>query len=252
MTTALPAPRRRQSARARTRAAASSVGVAVLRVSTKEQGDSGLGLDAQDTAVRTFAAAQGITLAAVLRDVCSGTVAPDEREGMGAALRMLREGTVGVLIVSKVDRLSRSNADFYATLDRANREGWAIRSACGLLDTTSGQGRILAGIAAFLAEIERQMIADRTRSALAALQRQGARLGAPVSTPEWVRQRIRALRLSGLTLAAIAAELNAEGVTTATGREWSGPNVRRVVESLRLDDAATLPGPVPRHLRVPA
>lgn len=243
MTTPLPAPRTRVSAKAKRQAAAAPLAVAVLRVSTQGQEDSGLGLAAQREAVEAFAAREGLTLVAVLEDTASGTVAPADRDGMSVALGMLAAGEAGTLVAAKVDRLSRKNSDFYALLDRGHREGWVIRTADGILDTGSGQGRLLAGVAALVAEIERDMIADRTRSALAAKRAAGARLGAPVTTPAGVRERIRTLALQGLTQAAIAAELNTQGLTTAQGREWTQPNVRRVLGTLRLDDeAAALSG----------
>jgi DNA invertase Pin-like site-specific DNA recombinase len=234
----LPAARRRTSARAARVAAASTVAVAVLRVSTREQGDSGLGLEAQDAAVRAYAAREGITLAAVLRDVTSGTVAPADRAGMGEALRMLADGSAGILLAAKIDRLSRAQVDLYGLMDQAHRGGWHIRTADGVLNTASPNGKLMAAVAGLFAELERDLICTRTRDALTALQAQGVRLGAPISTPEPVRQRIRALRLQGLTLSAIADTLNHEHIRTAQGRPWSGPNVRRVCDSLRHDDEA--------------
>lgn len=234
----LPAARRRTTARARRAAAAANVGVAVLRVSTREQGDSGLGLEAQEAAVRAFCEREGIALAAVLTDVVSGTVAPSQRSGMGAALAMLASGEATILIAAKIDRLSRAQVDLYSLMDQAHREGWTIRTADAVLDTGSPNGKLMAAVAGLFSELERDLIRTRTRDAMAALQAQGVRLGAPVTTPSSVRDRIRELRVQGLTLAGIADTLNAEGLRTAQGCPWRGPNVGRVVESLRRDDHA--------------
>lgn len=245
----LPAPRRRVSARSRRVSAAAELAVIAVRVSTTEQGESGAGLAAQQAACEALAAREGLRVVAVLTDVCSGTVAPAARDGMGEALAMLADGRAGVLLAGKVDRLTRRQTDLFGLMDQAHRAGWRIRTADGSLDTGSANGRLMAAVAGLFAELERDLISSRTRDALATRKAAGVRLGGPVSTPEAVRERIRSLLLSGHTQAAVAAALNRDGITTATGCEWTQPNVRRVAASLRLDDAATLPGPVPRHLR---
>lgn len=212
--------------------------VGVLRVSTHEQGDSHLGLDAQRAAIESFAASRGLTLLAVFEDVVSGTVAPADRAGMSAALALLRTGQAGVLLTAKVDRLSRKQVDLFALMDRAHREQWHIRTSDGVLDTGSSNGRLMASVAGLFAELERDLIVTRTRDAMAALKARGTRLGAPVRTQQAVRDQIRSLTLAGATQGDIAARLNEAGHATAQGCRWSQANVGRVIRSLRLDDLA--------------
>ena len=226
------APRRKR----RKKGAVLTTAVAYLRVSTAEQSESGLGLAAQRAALEAEASRRGLRIIAFLiDDGVSGSVDPDDRPELAAALGMLRTGKAGCLLVARVDRLSRSLGDLLALLQRAERGGWLVISADGLLDTSSIQGRIMALVLGVVAEIEREFIRSRTKEALAAKRQRGERVGRPVTTPDAVRRHVAELRAGGLTLAQVAEALNAEGVRTVQGRAWSPGNVDRVIRSVRLD-----------------
>lgn len=247
--TPLPAKRTRISAKQRRAAVAADLAVAVLRVSTQGQADSGLGLDAQREAVEAFANAQGLRLVDVVEDTASGTLPPTQRPGMTRALQLLAAGEAGLLVAARADRLTRKTADLYALMDQSAREGWCIRTADGVVNTCSDEGRLMAQVAGLFAEQERRLISARTKGALQAKKAAGGRLGAPLRTPAETRDRIRELRLGGLTMEEVAARLNAEGVRTASGRPWTWQNVRRVTASLALDDAAPGQRVLPRSER---
>ncbi len=237
---ALPAKRTRVSAKAKRSALAADKAVVVLRVSTSRQGDSGLGLTAQEEAARAFCAAEGLEVVAVLSDVASGKIAPAARPGMAEALRLLGAQDVSVLVAARADRLTRVNADLYALMDTSARQGWCIRTADKIVDTCTESGRMMAAVAGLFAQQERALISARTKAAKQVQKALGVRLGAKViTTPEPTRQRLRALRAEGLTMQQTADRLNAENLLTATGRAWTWNNVQRVEASLRLDDEAT-------------
>ncbi len=235
----LPPAERRTTARTR-REAATGVVVGYLRVSTQEQADSGLGLAAQRTAISAIATARGWSVLWCIDEGVSGSVAPEDRPGMREALALLASGEAAALVVSKLDRCSRDTHDFTGLLKRSTREGWAFSALDLGVDTTTPVGRMVAEIMIAVAQWERSVIRQRTRDALAVKKAAGVRLGAPIRTDAAVRQRIRDLRHDGLTLAEIADSLNAEGTTTATGCAFTWHNVRRILGSLRLDDAALL------------
>lgn len=239
MTPELPVRRSRVSAKARKQADASRQAVGILRVSTDKQERSGLGLESQREAVEEFCRRQRLTLTAVYADTASGTVAPADRPGMARALADLADLRAGVLVAATADRLTRSEGGtLYDLMDAGHRGGWCIRTADGLVDTCSETGRLMAAVAGLFAAQERRLIAARTKDALQAKRARGERLGAPIATPEATRQRIRALLAAGTTMQATATTLNAEGITTATGKAWTWQNVQRVRNSLRHDDFA--------------
>lgn len=235
----LPVKRTRVSAKAKRIAAAADKAVIVLRVSTTRQGNSGLGLTAQEDAARGFCAAEGIEVVAVVSDVASGKIAPAERPGMAEALRHLAAQEAALLVAARADRLTRVNADLYALMDTSAREGWCIRTADKIVDTCTESGRMMAAVAGLFAQQERALISARTSAAKQVQKAQGVRLGRKaIRTPESTRQRLRALRAEGCTMQQTADQLNGEGLPTATGKCWTWQNVQRVEASLRLDDEA--------------
>lgn len=233
----LPPVERRRTARVRREEAAGQV-VGYLRVSTQEQAESGLGLEAQRTAIQAAATARGWAVTWCTDEGVSGSVAPADRPGMREALALLDSGEAGALVVAKLDRCSRDSHDFTGLLKKAGREEWAFVALDLGVDTSTPVGRLVAEMMVAVAQWERTVIAQRTKDALAAKKAAGARLGRPVATSPEIRQRIRDLRHGGLSLQAIADILNAEGIETVRGCAWTWHNVRRTVESLRLDDAA--------------
>lgn len=238
--TPVPAPQRRTSAKARAQARAATCVVGYLRVSTDEQATSGLGLDAQRAAVEAACAAKGWTVAEwAVDEGVSGSVAPGDRPAMARALRLLESREAGALVAAKVDRIARDLHDLTGLLRRADEEDWAVVALDLGVDTTTPVGRMLVGILGSVAEWERATIRQRTRDALAAKKARGVRLGRPVSASSApARARLRELLHDGLPLGTIAATLNDEGFSTATGLKWTWRHVQKTRDSLALDDLA--------------
>ncbi len=130
--------------------------VGLYRVSTAEQGNSGLGLEAQQASVRAFAAAQGWTLVAELSDIASGK--DDQRPGFQAALTRCRQ-LGAMLVAARLDRITRRAH----TLSRLLEEGYSIRA----VDMPAADD-LMMRIYAAMAQKERELISERTRAALAA------------------------------------------------------------------------------------
>jgi len=215
----------RRSSRQKNRSAAV---IGYVRVSTEEQAASGAGLAAQRTTIGREVAGRGVELDAMYEDAGASAKSLAGRPALAEALSRLEAGEAGVLVVAKVDRLARSVADFAMLVRRAEAEGWAL-VVCDLgVDMTTPTGGLLANVTASVAEWERRVISQRTREALAALRAAGVRLGRPRLLDPAIAERIRATRISGATLQAIAEELNGEGILTPTGRGWSPALVRKV------------------------
>lgn len=219
--------------------------VAYIRVSTKRQGRSGLGLEAQEEALRVYQQERGCRVLATYREVETGKSA-DRPELARAIAHAKRSGAT--LVVAKLDRLSR-NAGFLLTLQ-----------ASGLpmvfLDLP-GANEFTVGVMALVAQHEAKLISERTTAALAAYKRRGGLLGAALpqcrnltdkarrrgnraagkAIADGARQAYADLlptmqewRQSGLSQQAIAARLNDEGQTTRRGKPWNQVQVMRVLE----------------------
>ena len=204
--------------------------VGYTRVSTAEQGDSGLGLAAQEAAIRAECARRGWTLAALYSDTLSGKTLA--RPGLAEALDAVESGAAGGIIVAKLDRLSRSLVDFAGLMARAQAGGWNLVALDLGIDLATPAGEFMANVLASAAQWERRIIGQRTRDALAIKAAQGVRLGRPHVLNPLVVQRIVTQHDAGAGWSTIARALNADGVPTAHGgARWHPSTIRAVVLS---------------------
>jgi len=211
--------------------------IAYLRVSTEEQSVSGLGLQAQRSSLEAEVARRAWEDVLFISDEGkSGKTL--NRPGMKRALAALASGTAGTLVVSKLDRLSRSLLDFATLMEQARREGWELVVLDLNIDTSSPSGALMANVLASFSEYERQVISQRTAVALQAKKAQGHRLGRPVTLDRAVAQRIVTMRTRGMSTPRIASALTADCTPTATGGKWWPSTVSAVLRSADLDAQA--------------
>lgn len=210
---------------------------AYVRVSTAEQGRSGLGMEAQrrrieerarisDWGALTWAVDEGWSGKSLDRPALAGIL---DRIGPGDRL-----------IVAKLDRLSRSVLDFVGLLGRSRAGGWSVVVLELDLDTGTAVGRFVVTTLAAVAELERGLISERTSAALQAARARGKRLGVGNRTmPADTLARLVELREQGLSFAAVAAQLAAEGYAPARGgATWHPSAVRAAVHTHALDQEA--------------
>ena len=215
--------------------------VAYYRVSTARQGRSGLGIEAQRATVTRFAEGEGITLCDEFVEVETGKgfEALDRRPQLAAALAAARSSKSPV-IVAKLDRLSRDVAFISGLMAR--------RVPFIVAELGADADPFMLHLYAALAEKERRLIGERTRSALAARRAQGARLGnrsnpsraaalgreAQVSEADRFAANIlpvvRSIQNAGaISLAAIADALNNRGIRSARGGRWHVSTVQNLL-----------------------
>ena len=221
--------------------------VAYYRVSTGRQGKSGLGLEAQREAVKVYLNGGDWTIVGEYTEVESGKNA--DRPALEKALAAARMHRAS-LVVSKVDRLTRS----VAFLSRLLEASVDVRFA-DLPQIEGATGRFLLQQMVAVAELEAGMISARTKAALAAAKKRGAKLGGNRGVTPTAKMRklstaalqkraderaadiapaIKALQEAGKTsLRAIADGLNAQNIPTSRGNgEWTATQVMRVLERL--------------------
>lgn len=214
--------------------------VAYYRVSTQRQGASGLGLEAQRAAVEAFVAQRGGQVLAERVEVESGKRAdrPQLAEALAEAKRL-----GAVLLIAKLDRLAR-NVHFISGLLEAGVEV----QACDMPEAN----RFLLHVMAAVAEHEAAAISARTKAALAAAKARGVKLGwaieeraeeARAASAAAAERRVAeadkfagqvgplaaVLAAEGKSLRAIAAELNAKGISTPRGKAWQAVSVRNLL-----------------------
>jgi DNA invertase Pin-like site-specific DNA recombinase len=204
--------------------------IAYYRVSTDKQGKSGLGLEAQRKAVLDHLDGGKLELIAEFTEIESGrrNSRPELEKALAACKKYKAK-----LVIAKLDRLSRDVA-FIATL--MSRKVDFV--CCDNPTATKFTIHILAAVA----EHERDMIADRTRKALAAAKAKGKQIGNPdlgrknkqeaIERAEAVRPAITSTL--HLSTQAAADELNSQGIQTASGGQWHAMQVHRVRRRLGL------------------
>jgi DNA invertase Pin-like site-specific DNA recombinase len=216
--------------------------VGYIRVSTQEQGRSGLGLEAQESRIKQFCDTERLTIIGWFHDVQSGsgTEAENFRPGLSSALGLAKSKRCPV-VVAKLDRLSRS-VSYISTL-MAEKVPFVV---CELGMETDP---FLLHIYAALSEKERRLIAERTRAALAAKKARGERLGNPDLAPArkksiavrkaiaeqfaaHLRPTIELFRAKGMSQRQMAGHLNQLGLTTRRGCQWSAMQVGRLLGQL--------------------
>jgi DNA invertase Pin-like site-specific DNA recombinase len=208
--------------------------VGYVRVSTGEQADSGAGLEAQRQALQAEAERRGLQLVHVFEDAAASGKSMNGRPGLLEALEAVEDGRAQALVVSKLDRLSRSLLDFAGLMERARKGGWSLVALDLGVDTSTPSGEMMASVLATFAQFERRLIGQRTRDALAVKREQGVVLGRPREMCERTVERIQELREVGMSNSEIARQLNAENVPTATGRgRWHPPGVARALSWVR-------------------
>ena len=227
--------------------------VGYLRVSTKRQGESGLGLEGQRAAVEDHARRTGARIAAWYTEVETGKRA--DRPELAKALAHAKRSKA-VLTVAKLDRLAR-NVAFTSALMRSGADFIACDNPHA--------NKLTIHILAAVAEDEAERISQRTKAALAAAKARGQLLGsarpdhwngreqarlAGLETGRKVSAKVRTeaateayadlaptlaeLRGKGLSLQAIANDLNTQGHTTRRGRPWNAVQVSRVLERAKV------------------
>ncbi len=215
--------------------------VSYIRVSTSQQGKSGLGIEAQREAIARFAEAEACEVIGEYLEVETGKGADalDRRPRLAAALAAAKKAKAPV-VVAKLCRLSRDVA-FVSGL-MAQRVPFIVTELGADADP------FMLHIYAALAEKERNLIADRTRAALASKKAQGAVLGNTVNLDVAqakgaaanreqaeafaanVLPIVRQIEAAGVTThRAIAEALNARGIRTARGGMWHGSTVRNLI-----------------------
>ncbi len=215
-----------------------------LRVSSDEQADSGLGIEAQRQRISAYCQLKGLHLAQVYEDLAIRGGKPLATRPAGSQLLAEAKKTKALVIVAKLDRLFRSVADAATVIADFDKKGIELVAIAQSFDMASPYGRAMAPMASVFAELERAMIRERTRSALHIKRLRGERIsghapfgwdfgagGRLVKNPREQRAiaRVRRLRAQGLSYREIARRLDRGGIRPKRGHRWAHTTVKSVL-----------------------
>lgn len=231
--------------------------VGYARVSTEEQAREGLSLPDQVEKMNAYARLYEIQLVAVEMD--EGVSAKKlDRPGVIRSLAMIDDGRADGLLVTKLDRLSRSLRDWNGLIDDyfGEKPGKKLWSVSEHVDTTTASGRMMLNMLMLVAQWEREVISERTRDGLQYRIRTNSRTGKVlygksidptdprvskkdknpvglVQSPDEVEiiDRMKRMKSHGLSLRAIAGALTEAGIPTRDGRDrWDHSTVRKILK----------------------
>lgn len=227
--------------------------IAYVRVSSNEQASGGHSLETQEARIKAYCVAHQCVLTDVISDpgVSASTL---EREGLEMALALIAEGRADGLVVTKLDRLTRSVVDLGKLIADGAGSTYQLHSLDDHLDTATATGRLMLNLIVSVSQWERERTGERTSEVLRHLQRHGKHLGhppygwrryacgrCPSDAPKCAEcgklvvdaveqahiTAARRLRAEGKSLETVAAELNAAGVVGRMGGAWTATAVKR-------------------------
>jgi DNA invertase Pin-like site-specific DNA recombinase len=222
--------------------------IGYCRVSTEEQAKEGVSLDAQEARIRAYCAMAGLTLVEVIRDEgVSGADLLAPRPGGAALLRTIARREAHHVVAVRLDRLFRDAVDCLATVKAWKRAGVSVHFVDlggAALDTSSAMGKFFLNIMAAVAEMERNLIAERVSAAIQHKKAQRHAYGPtpygydrrgdlllPNADEQAVIQQMRRWRQSGRTLAWIAEELTRRGIPAKRRGRWNAYGVRYILRN---------------------
>lgn len=212
-------------------ALARPLALAYVRVSTVEQVEQGASLNAQRAALTVEAAKRGWDIEIVADEGVSAKTL--NRPGLQGALTRLDSGSANFLLSIRLDRVSRSVADFAGLLDRSTKRGWGLVLLSPNIDTTDPAGRFTGNVLASAAQYERELIGARTREGMAQRKSEGVQMGRPRTMGSATVDKIMKMRSAGLSMGKIADTLNEDGIATAHGGvRWYAATIKRVLDSV--------------------
>jgi len=229
--------------------------IGYIRVSTAKQGESGLSLEAQEKKIRQYCDLYDLDLVEIVVD--SGESAKTlNREGIQKVINLLKSNTVEGLVVSKLDRLTRSIRDLNVLIEDVFAKS-SLFSVADQVDTRSPSGRLVLNILMSVSQWEREEIGQRTKVAMKVLKDNGKYTGGktplgwkiddegnevPCEQEQKLIQLVRDYRRQGFTYQVIANDLTESEFTTRTGKLKFSKSAAK-----RINDAETIEE---RHARI--
>ena len=219
--------------------------IGYVRVSTSGQAEEGISLDNQIQKIKGYCEVNDLELVDVVID--EGMSAKDLK-GRPQALALIERAKAEKLgvVVYKLDRMFRNTVESITTIEALEKSGVPFHSINEKLDTSSAMGKFFLTMISAMAELERNVISERTKDALQNKKAQGKRVGniafgyclaedGETLIPEPVEQKIlktvKKLRKNGATLKAIAEHLNQSNQKTRTGNQFKIPHIQKLLKT---------------------
>jgi len=237
------------------RAESKDLAVAYIRVSTEEQSKEGVSLEAQEEKIKAYCNLRGLEIVEICIDAgVSGSKRLESREAGSKLMKLINEGKANAVVAFKLDRLFRDAEDALHTTKSWDEKGIALHlvdMGGQTIDTTTAMGRFFLNMMAGFAELERNLISERTATALN-YKKSNKQVYAPIpfgyvrvgdrliedQEEQIILNKIFNYRKEGLSYWKIADELNRIGVETKKGgNKWYASTVKYILDNNLYDEA---------------
>ncbi len=237
------------------RAESKDLAVAYIRVSTEEQSKEGVSLEAQEEKIKAYCNLRGLEIVEICIDAgVSGSKRLESREAGSKLMKLINEGKANAVVAFKLDRLFRDAEDALHTTKSWDEKGIALHlvdMGGQTIDTTTAMGRFFLNMMAGFAELERNLISERTATALN-YKKSNKQVYAPIpfgyvrvgdrliedQEEQIILNKIFNYRKEGLSYWKIADELNTIGVETKRGgNKWYASTVKYILDNNLYDEA---------------
>ncbi|HOU69342.1 MAG TPA: recombinase family protein [Paludibacteraceae bacterium] len=237
------------------RAESKDLAVAYIRVSTEEQSKEGVSLEAQEEKIKAYCNLRGLEIVEICIDAgVSGSKRLESREAGSKLMKLINEGKANAVVAFKLDRLFRDAEDALHTTKSWDEKGIALHlvdMGGQTIDTTTAMGRFFLNMMAGFAELERNLISERTATALN-YKKSNKQVYAPIpfgyvrvgdrliedQEEQIILNKIFNYRKEGLSYWKIADELNTIGVETKKGgNKWYASTVKYILDNNLYDEA---------------
>jgi site-specific DNA recombinase len=223
--------------------------IGYIRVSTEQQANEGVSLEAQKAKIAAWCVTNGYELVNVFVDAGISGKSMDKRPGLQDALKSLSKGMA--LVTYSLSRLARSTKDAISIGETVAKKKADMVSLSEQIDTTTAAGKMMFQMLAVLAEFERNLVAERTTNALQHKKATNQKYTnitpygfeaiegrlVQVQAEAAVVAEIQAARASGNTLQSIADSLNGRGIPTKTGKIWQPATIHLLMKRTALVSA---------------
>jgi site-specific DNA recombinase len=219
--------------------------IGYIRVSTEEQSREGVSLEMQTAKIRAYAELNDIELVGIYGDPGISGKSIKARPGVQAVMDLVARKRIEHVIIYKLDRLARNTVETLEMVEAMDKASVALHGITEKLDTQSAIGRFVVRTLASLAEMERDMISERTTAALQSKKANGQRVGEipfgyaladdgihleEDEMEQEIIERIHNLKGKGYSFRGIADELNRDGYQTKKGKSWTHRQVSRILK----------------------
>ena len=220
--------------------------IGYIRVSTEQQANEGVSLEAQKAKIAAWCVTNGYELVNVFVDAGISGKSMDKRPGLQDAMKALKKGMA--LVSYSLSRLARSTKDALSIGETVAKRKADMVSLSEQIDTTTAAGKMMFQMLAVLAEFERNLVAERTTNALQHKKATNQKYTnitpygfeaiegrlVQVQAEAAIVAEIQAARASGNTLQSIADTLNGRGIPTKTGKTWQPATIHLLMKRTAL------------------